>query len=110
MAEQQEVGHTVADVTITDGLTKQPIYTKADAESFPVLVEDGELPLARVKVSGGLTKNMGNFESLRVDVSIDLPCTAKPEKIDETFEHAKNWVADQVQIMVQEASGSMLSN
>ena len=30
--------------------------------------------VARVRVSGGITKNMGEFEFIRVDVSVDMPC------------------------------------
>jgi hypothetical protein len=35
---------------------------------------------AYVRVNAGSTKNMGNYESLRVDVSISVPCYA--EEID----------------------------
>lgn len=36
---------------------------------------------AYVRVSAGMTVNMGNFESLRVDVAISMPCYK--EEIDE---------------------------
>lgn len=36
---------------------------------------------AFVRVSSGTTKNLGNYESMRIDVSITLPCYA--EEIDD---------------------------
>jgi hypothetical protein len=38
---------------------------------------------AYVRVSQGMTKNMGNYESLRVDVAITLPCY--PEEVEEVL-------------------------
>jgi hypothetical protein len=38
---------------------------------------------AYVRVGSGVTKNLGNFESLRVDVSITMPCY--PEEIDAVY-------------------------
>lgn len=44
---------------------------------------------AKVQFSVGMTLNIGNYESTRVDVGVVLPCD--PENVDETFEKAKNW-------------------
>ena len=38
---------------------------------------------AYVRVNVGMTKNMGNYESLRVDVSLTIPCYT--EEIDKVF-------------------------
>lgn len=46
---------------------------------------------AYVRVNAGVTKNMGNFESLRVDVSITMPCYR--ETTDEVFEVLSDNVA-----------------
>ena len=46
---------------------------------------------AYVRVNAGVTKNMGNFESLRVDVSITMPCYR--ETVDETFASLSDKVA-----------------
>lgn len=45
---------------------------------------------AYVRVGAGVTKNMGDYESLRVDVSISAPCYR--EDVDVTF----NKVAEEV--------------
>lgn len=42
----------------------------------------------RVKVSVGYTRNMGNFESLRVDVGLELDGVGNPNP---TFEKAYGW-------------------
>src|SRR6266851_2931565 len=52
----------------------------------------GEITVAamRVSYSKGRTLNMGQFESLRVDVGIELECADGEEEA--TFERLKNWV------------------
>lgn len=45
---------------------------------------------AKVTVSNGLTLNLGNYESARLDVSISVPCYR--EEIDEAYTFAQNWV------------------
>lgn len=44
---------------------------------------------AQIKYSIGGTVNIGNFESVRVDVSISVPCYR--EEIDEVFEASRDW-------------------
>jgi len=51
---------------------------------------------AYVRVNAGMTKNMGNYESLRVDVSLTLPCY--PEEVDKVFP----LVADKVSLFLQD--------
>lgn len=51
---------------------------------------------AYVRVNAGMTKNMGNYESLRLDVSLTVPCYA--EEIDAVF-HS---VADRVSVFLEE--------
>lgn len=46
---------------------------------------------AYVRVNAGSTKNLGNYESLRVDVSITVPCY--PEEIDDVFPRVADEVA-----------------
>lgn len=51
---------------------------------------------AYVRVNAGMTKNMGNYESLRLDVSLTVPCYA--EEIAEVFPE----VADRVSAYLEE--------
>lgn len=41
---------------------------------------------AFIRVNAGKTLNLGNYESLRIDVSVTLPCL--PEEIEQTYEQA----------------------
>ena len=56
--------------------------------------EEGE-EAAYVKVSAGLTINTGNFQSLRVDVAVSLPCL--PSEVPDTYETASAYVAEFLQ-------------
>jgi hypothetical protein len=47
---------------------------------------------AYVRVNAGVTKNMGNYESLRVDVSITVPCYT--EEVDDVQARVSDRVAD----------------
>jgi len=67
------------------------LYGK-EAETVEKEVEVFEVEPAYVRVSAGRTKNMGNYESLRVDVSITVPCYK--ETIEETFEAVGDEVED----------------
>ena len=45
---------------------------------------------ASISVKAGVTINLGNYESGRVDVMLTMPCY--PEEVDETYETVKQWV------------------
>jgi len=47
-----------------------------------------EKPGHRVKVTIGYTRNMGNFESLRVDIGLEADGTGNP---NETFDKVYGW-------------------
>lgn len=51
---------------------------------------------AYVRVNAGMTKNMGNYESLRIDVSLTVPCYT--EEVDRVFPR----VAERVSVFLQE--------
>lgn len=55
--------------------------------------KDGEHP-AFVRFSAGLTINLGDFNSLRIDSGVTLPCL--PDEIDETHIIASDWVAERI--------------
>jgi hypothetical protein len=53
---------------------------------------------AYVRVSHGMTSNMGNFESLRIDVAVTMPCYA--EDIQPTREELSEFVAECLELEV----------
>ena len=58
---------------------------------------------ARVNCQVGLTINLGNFESARIDVGFNCPCY--PEEMPEVYTHLKGMVEERVQGEVLEIRG-----
>lgn len=67
--------------------------TNHDVEATRRTFAPGE-EVAYVKIGAGCTINMQNFESLRVDVSVTLPCL--PDEIEETANIASDFVMDRM--------------
>lgn len=59
------------------GVTMQTQETEIREIETPLF--DG--PVAYVRVGSSLTKNMGNFNSIKADVSVTLPCYATEEEV-----------------------------
>ena len=55
---------------------------------------------ASVEIGYGLTLNIGNYESARVDVRLSVPCYR--EEMDDAFAFAKKWAEERVQKEVAE--------
>lgn len=49
-------------------------------------------PMANIGVKLGTTKNLGNYESLRVDVSLFYPCEPKKKAMEKTYKKVFAWV------------------
>lgn len=77
--------HRIRKETINE-TTKQETH---EAGYFPPGVEP-----ALVRVSAGSTINLGNFESMRIDVSVTLPC--RVEDIDDTYLQASEFVSEKM--------------
>lgn len=61
--------------------SRNPIDSSEEIRSFDSQVFETEP--AYVRVNAGLTTNLGDYESLRVDVSISMPCYK--EEIEQVF-------------------------
>lgn len=48
-----------------------------------------------IKISRGETINLGNFESARLDISIEASCNEKD--IEEKYEKLQNWVYEKLE-------------
>lgn len=55
-----------------------------------VVVSD-DIPMANVGVKLGKTINLGDFESLRVDVSLFMPSETDNKSLNKTFKKALKW-------------------
>lgn len=63
----------------------QPSQNNQDLEIHSFVTEP-----ASVRVSLGMTVNLGNYESARIDVSLTVPCYK--EEVEDAFEYAREWV------------------
>lgn len=61
--------------------------------------------VARVTISGGVTINMGNFEFIRADASVEMPCLPDAAALDDAHAFAKakvgEYIADDVEAYKQ---------
>jgi len=66
--------------------------TKEKVTKAPLLFDQ---PTAMVGVKGGLTINLGNYSSLRVDVSLTMPCYVT--ELEEVFAFTHGWVDEKLE-------------
>lgn len=60
---------------------------------------------ARVRVSGGLTLNMGDYNSARIDVEVSLPCLPERSEIERAYVEASGIVSGWMEREKQETGG-----
>lgn len=75
-------------VMIKDNITKEETTVKDKDEYLPTAMQEGNP--AYLNISAGMTKNLGDFNSARVSISITYPCV--PDDIEESYEKLKNWI------------------
>ncbi len=63
-----------------------------EAADLPIPVEPTDLPCAHVGYEEGFTRNLGNFESLRVTVHVTLPCAPTSIAIEAAYKQAQAFV------------------
>lgn len=51
-----------------------------------------DIPQAHVTVGLSATRNLGDFNSLKVTVQLTRPCADTPEAIEQTYQEASYWV------------------
>lgn len=75
--------------TDMDGNRKERIL-KDETQAAPIPDREYTQPVANVGFNCSMTKNLGDFNSLKVGVSLHLPCYV--HEIHETYDHAKEFV------------------
>lgn len=78
------------------------IVTKHEQVAPPTIVTPS---MANVGMKLGTTINTGNYESVRVDVSLFMPSETSAEQLNDTFEAVSQWVDDKLAKMVEEIRG-----
>lgn len=60
----------------------------------------------KVRYSRGCTLNMGNYESERVDISLEREVEDSKKVIEDCYSKLESWVEDKLQAKVDELSNS----
>lgn len=71
-----------------------------EVETVPVTTAAPHQPMARVGFSSGMTLNLGNYESARLEVSISMPCDVS--EVEETYEYCKRFVEEKGEALLAE--------
>lgn len=71
------------------------VSQKMNSKLVPVELPPGK-PVAEVKVSLSQTVNLGNFQSVRAEVSVMVPAPATADGIELTYERAARWAQEKV--------------
>lgn len=89
---------------------RRPDYNIPEFETVretdePIPVTLFETSPAYVRVSASATKNLGNFNSVKVQVDISLPCYPEGTEIDRVYDIASAWVNQKIQDELEFAYG-----
>ena len=86
--------------------TVEKHYSSGGSDSTSEVVGEvkTDQPTCNVGVSMSFTKNLGNYESLKVSVSLFAPCTPTAEDIEATYEQVKGGVDGKVSEVQAEIS------
>lgn len=57
------------------------------------------LPMCEIGVEASMTVNLGNYESVRVGVSLKMPTA--PTNVEKAYQETKDWVEDKMAEMVE---------
>jgi len=77
------------------------VETQTEAVGDSVVVEE---PMCNVGMSAGRTFNLGEFNSLKVQVSLHVP--AKFEDIEDAFTFTKEWVDNKLNAITEEVENA----
>ena len=83
-----------AQVRASLAVGKEQRGSSSTGHQLPAREFPADRPPATVRVGVGMTINTGNFESLRLDVSVSLPCL--PEEVDAAYEEASQKAAEYI--------------
>jgi hypothetical protein len=74
---------------------RKTVFGKEEVSSERIRIRPFISNPASISVKAGVTINLGNYESGRVDVMLTMPCY--PEEVDQTYEDVKLWVDSRVE-------------
>lgn len=96
--EVERVEETTVSVTV------QPFGKESTRKEETIAVHKFVTEPAYVRVSAGVTKSTGNYESLRIDVSYTIPCY-KEQITDKFYKEISDEVASRLDAEINEYLG-----
>lgn len=93
------------EIEIRDAImeVRKTVFGKEEVSQERMRIRPFVTTPASISVKAGFTKNMGNYESMRVDVMATFPCYS--EEVDEAYEQVKDWVDARINSLWEEAEG-----
>jgi len=79
-------------------------HANGEIEEETELVEEVivDKPMANVGLKVGMTKNMGNYESIRVDISLFIPSELDEESLNAAFKKCDEWCEKRMKRVMEE--------
>lgn len=90
--KEQEVAVETRDSIVE---VRKTLFGKEEVSNERIRIRPFVSNPANISVKAGITINLGNYESGRVDVMLSMPCY--PEEIDGVYEDVKGWVDSRVE-------------
>lgn len=100
---------TATGTTTVAYLNRGVVYATVE-QDYPLVFENIPANPSKVGVGAGVTKNMGNFESIRIDVSLARPCGTSAEAEDQAFEYTSQWVQGHLTRLIEDATVDQAEN
>ncbi len=92
-----------SEIVVTRSFRDRGVDVDEDAEEEALRVHKFVTTPAQVTARYGLTLNLGNYESARVDVEVTVPCYV--EEIEEAYAEAITFVEEKIRQDVDELRG-----
>ena len=99
MAAKKEKERKKEEIQETTGQEYVYVNTPTDEKRWERLVRGNGL--AKVRLEYGMTINIGNYQSARVTVGVELPSEPEDEKLQETYEKAVKFVEEKIKVEVE---------
>lgn len=64
-------------------------------------------PMANVGISMGMTRNIGDYNNVKYQVSLHIPCAVDPEEIEATYNEGKEWVETKLNTLIEELDAQL---
>jgi len=93
------------EIEVKDAImeVRKTMFGKEEVSNERIRIRPFVSTPATVSVKAGFTKNLGNYESARVDIMLTMPCY--PEEIDDIYEDVKNWVDSRIEFLWNKTGG-----